>query len=319
MIPTDSLSPAPVAPTPRRELARAFQLVAPVVFALALAGALFDREPFDTWFYCFAWWSYVLYVDGWVHRHRGESLLLSHPRRFAFFSLFSVGLWFIFEAFNFRLENWSYQGMPLSPAVRWAGYILGFATVVPALMETADLLETAGLVGEGHVKPLGWKREVEKPLVAAGATMLILSLALPRYFFPLVWGGFAFLLEPLNERLGAPSILADWREGRVGRLKLLLSSGFLCGILWEAWNVPAGAHWVYHLPMDHFLKVFAMPLPGYLGFPVFAVEAFVMTSTALVLWEKAGRWGRVLLTVAWAAFAVFMCRALDMFTVAGFS
>jgi hypothetical protein len=284
------------------------------VFALALAGAVANREPFDTWFYSFAWWSALAFVDGWVYRRRGESLLLGYPSRFAFFAVFSVGLWFLFEALNFRLGNWTYQGLPAGALTRKLGYVLGFATVVPAIMEVADLLDTAAVLHNGHVKPLGWKKPVEKPLIASGVVMLALALAWPGVFFPFVWVAFALILDPLNERLGAPSLIADWREGSVRRLRTLLLAGLLCGVLWEAWNMPAGARWVYHLPGLEKIKVFEMPLPGYLGFPAFAVEVFVMSSLALAVWERSPKFLKTALLAAWAGYAYLMCGWVDRFT-----
>jgi hypothetical protein len=307
-------APAVAVDNHRTQTARSLMILGGGTFLLALTGALMDKDPFDTWFYDFAWWSYIAFVDGWVHRRRGESLLLSHPARFAFFAFFSVGLWFFFEALNLRLANWSYTGLPAAAWARWAGYVLGFATVVPALMETADLLDTAEVLHDGHVKPIGWKKRVAPLFLGLGVACLALPLLWPKVFFPLIWIAFIFLLDPLNERLGAPSLITDWREGSIRRLRVLLLAGILCGVLWETWNAPAGAHWVYHLPGLEMMKVFQMPLPGYLGFPLFAVEAFVMTSLALALWERASRPVKVLAVAGLAGFIYVMCGLVDRFT-----
>jgi hypothetical protein len=308
-------APAP-APEPQGapDHARALMAAGAAMFLIALGGALADQEPFHTAFFCFAWWSYILFVDGWVHRRRGESLLLSHPGRFAFFTVFSVGLWFLFEALNLRLGNWTYRGLPTETTLRWAGYLLGFATVVPALMETADLVDTAGILGDGHIRPIGWKKPVNKYAAAAGAAALALTLLWPGLFFPLVWVAFALLVDPVNERLGAPSLITDWREGSAKRLRVLLLSGLFCGVLWEAWNMPAGARWEYNLPGLSGVKIFEMPLPGYLGFPFFAVEVFALSSLALALWEKASRPLKAVLLAAWAGFAYLMCGLVDKMT-----
>ena len=53
-------------------------------------------------------------------------------------------------------------------------------------------------------------------------------------------------------------------------------SGFLCGVLWEFWNYWCGAKWHYTVPIMENLKIFEMPVPGYLGFPAFAFECFTM-------------------------------------------
>jgi len=56
----------------------------------------------------------------------------------------------------------------------------------------------------------------------------------------------------------------------------LLAAGGLCGILWEFWNYQASARWIYVFPILQDMKVFEMPLPGFLGFPPFALETFAM-------------------------------------------
>ena len=53
-------------------------------------------------------------------------------------------------------------------------------------------------------------------------------------------------------------------------------SGFLCGMLWEFWNFWSRAKWHYTVPIMERLKIFEMPVPGYLGFPAFALECFTM-------------------------------------------
>jgi len=304
--------------TVRYKLSQIFMLLGLGIFVVSAGFATRGREPFATWFFDFAWWSYLLFIDGWVYRHRGESLLLNHPGRFLFLACWSVLLWFLFEAFNLRLQNWAYVGLPAALPLRWFGYAIAFATVAPAILETADLVETAQFIKEGRVRPLGWRRSVGPYFMALGALMLLLPLLWPRFFFPLVWGGFLFLLEPLNARWGVPSLITDWREGRLHRFWILLISGFFCGVLWEWWNSWSGARWVYSVPWVSGCKIFEMPLLGYLGFPPFAVSVFVMTVFAVTLWEKSPRPVRALLVLAAAAAVLLMCAAVDQFTVKGF-
>ncbi len=97
-----------------------------------------------------------------------------------------------------------------------------------------------------------------------------------QYLAAPVWLGFIFLLDPINDRLGFESIIGDWRQGRTDRLVNLLLSGALCGVLWEFWNYWSRSKWHYSVPIMPNVRIFEMPLPGYLGFPPFAVECFVM-------------------------------------------
>jgi hypothetical protein len=91
-----------------------------------------------------------------------------------------------------------------------------------------------------------------------------------------VFLGFIFLLDPLNARAGRESLLADAAARRYDRLINLAGSGALCGILWEFWNYWSRAKWHYTVPVMENLKIFEMPLPGYFGFPPFALECFTM-------------------------------------------
>ena len=93
--------------------------------------------------------------------------------------------------------------------------------------------------------------------------------------FSLIWLGVFFVLDPLNYSRGAPSIIRDWENGNPRRFFLLLTAGLLCGLLWEFWNFWAASKWVYTVPFFDQLKIFEMPVAGFLGFPPFAVEAFV--------------------------------------------
>jgi len=57
-------------------------------FGLALLAvaevSLFRRvEPFYSWFYCLAWWSYILLADNLLLAARGRSLLSSRRRELA--------------------------------------------------------------------------------------------------------------------------------------------------------------------------------------------------------------------------------------------
>jgi hypothetical protein len=113
--------------------------------------------------------------------------------------------------------------------------------------------------------------------IAFGALLLAWPLLWPSpYLAAPVFLGFIFLLDPINARLGAESLTADLGAGRTDRLVNLALSGFLCGILWEFWNYWARTKWHYTVPIMERLKVFEMPVPGYFGFPAFAVECFTM-------------------------------------------
>ena len=92
-----------------------------------------------------------------------------------------------------------------------------------------------------------------------------------------MWIGLIFLLDPVLYRLDPEvSLLGRAEKGRYGLILRLLVAGLLCGFLWEFWNYWSGAKWVYTVPHFNFWKVFEMPVLGYLGFPPFALECYVL-------------------------------------------
>jgi hypothetical protein len=123
--------------------------------------------------------------------------------------------------------------------------------------------------------------------IALGAAMLAWPLLWPSpYLAAPVFLGFIFLLDPINQWLGGESLANDVRAGDYRRLTNLLLSGLLCGILWEFWNYWASAKWHYTVPIMEHLKIFEMPVPGYLGFPAFALECFTMYVFVRTLWLR---------------------------------
>lgn len=253
--------------------------------ALVAAEALMFRgvEPVATYFTPIAWTAYILLADGAVFAVRGSSRLRTEPGEFALTAVLSVPLWLVFEAYNLRLENWAYAGLPEDLLARWFGYGWSFATITPAIFITADLVESFGWFAK-PARRAEFSATVLGNLVTAGALMLLLPLLLPKgvgaYLFALVWLGFVFLLDPVNFRLGLPSLIGDLATGRRSRLYSLLIAGWVCGWLWEFWNYWAAAKWLYIFPMFQQWKIFEMPAPGYLGFSPFALECFTMYVTA---------------------------------------
>lgn len=229
-----------------------------------------------------AWTCYILLVDAAVLAITGHSLLQNHPKGFALLALLSVPLWLIFEAYNLRLQNWTYVGLPHAWPLALLGYGWSFATITPGIFETADLILAFGWFrSESSIQ---FSRAARRLMTLFGAICLLVPLLVPealaRRLFILVWIGFVFLLDPINFGLGLPSLMGDFEKGRPARLYALLASGFVCGCFWEFWNYWAAAKWHYIFPMFQQVKIFEMPAPGFLGFLPFALECFCMYVTA---------------------------------------
>jgi hypothetical protein len=246
-------------------------------WVFASACMLRRQEPFHTWYYVFSWWSYIFFLEAFLHMRGAKSDLFDSPRRFLLQAPLSVTIWLIFEVFNFRLENWHYVHVPSSLPMRWFGYVISFATVLPGLNATKHLFHYLGCFNRLRWSPLNLPNAVHLWIIGAGGLSLILPILWPRFFFPLVWLAFIMLLAPFHLSASSPGLVQDLQTGRPRELLEWLVSGLLCGFLWEFWNFWAGAKWVYTVPYLGWLKVFEMPLLGFLGFPPFAVECYLLT------------------------------------------
>jgi hypothetical protein len=226
------------------------------------------------------WTGYLLLIDAAVWSLRGESRLGKTPAHFVALAFWSVPLWLIFEAYNLRLENWTYVGLPDSLVVRCGGSVWSFATIWPAIFETADFVKALGFFRPQASRCLRLSASAHLGIFLMGLVLVTVPVLVPvsvaRYLFGPIWVGFILLLDPLNYYVKGPSLLRDLEAGSTSTLYSLLMSGLFCGILWEFWNYWASAKWVYVFPILQGWKVFEMPLPGYLGFPAFALECFVM-------------------------------------------
>lgn len=253
-----------------------------VAMAVSQTCTLLRIEPFHSWNTPIAWTGYILFADALVFKRRGASWLKDNPAEFVFLSAASVPLWSIFELYNkCCIRNWYYVGLPQVILLRYFGYAWSFATILPAMFETADLVSSLRdrRASVHRADPSNPRRlgAAAWATVTAGALMLAIPIVYPStYLAAPIWLGFIFLLDPLNARAGDESILGDWHSGRAARLINLLIAGLICGLLWELWNYWAGAKWIYNVPILPEIKVFEMPILGFGGFPAFAVECFVM-------------------------------------------
>jgi hypothetical protein len=285
-------------------------------WAVGLWGIIRGDKNILQYLYFFAWYPYIAFLDGLIFRLRGRSWLLTQPRKFLRMFFWSTTVWLIFEALNLVLHNWGYVAVVSVGWVRWGGYALAFATVLPGVLLTAQVMDALGAFPgvKGQPFNLGnWQ-----PLsLLIGVAFLVLPVIFPHYAFPLVWGAFFFLLDPWCDLLGGPSLIARFAQGERREHLCLLAAGLVCGLWWEAWNYFAISKWVYTLPVLNFWKVFEMPLLGFLGFPPFALECAVMYNFLTALYD------RVLTTpkrrrfsyVLQLAFWILMFAALDAWTV----
>jgi hypothetical protein len=177
------------------------------------------------------WLGYVLLVDALVLRRRGTSILTRSPRDFALLFGCSVPVWWLFEAFNLRTQNWQYLGGErFGPLTYFVLTSLSFSTVMPAIFETAELVRSAGWMRRLSGGPrLGPSRPVLLAMLGLGFVMLALSVIRPEYFYPFLWGSVFFLVEPINAWRGRYSLLGYLRHGDWQPVAALALSALVCG------------------------------------------------------------------------------------------
>jgi hypothetical protein len=283
-------------------------------------------EPFPTWFYCFAWWSYILLADNLLWKLRGKSLLTGRRREFWGMLPLSVFIWLLFEAYNFILHNWSYAGVPAETWQRWTGYALSFATVLPGIFITSDLLEL--LFGRpsgpaaSECESLSSRpcRGPSPIFIALGLALTLAPLIWPRYFFPAIWLGPIFLLDPLLEKVGMRSLsLSIFAKDR-RRIWSLLLGGLLCGLFWEFWNFWADSKWIYTVPFFGKWKLFEMPVLGFFGFPPFALECWILYHLLRAIpRQMASSAARVAWWLCLGIVSLIVFRGIDSHTVVRFA
>ena len=95
--------------------------------------------------------------------------------------------------------------------MRWGGYALAFATVLPGVLLTAEVLEALGVFRDvkGRAFNLGLAAGV--PDGGGGAAGVSPGVAL--LYLPLIWGAFFFLLDPFASCMGGPSLIARFAAG----------------------------------------------------------------------------------------------------------
>ena len=256
------------------------------IIAAAEALLVGGHPVVGRWFTPIVWTGYVLLADALVARATGRSYLTTDRAELVLVALASIGCWWLFEWYDAprfwrggadRIGLWwQYHGLEPDPWLRRVGYDWSFATIFPALFLTAALLR-ARVFRRVRVRP--WRPPpawLNASIVLGVVFVLLPLLVVNVWLVPLVWTGFVLLLEPLNYRRGRPSWLAALAAGDASLVLALLASGLACGVLWEFWNYWAATKWTYTVPYPGGVKVFEMPVLGYLGFPPFALECYAM-------------------------------------------
>ncbi len=233
------------------------------------------------------WLAYIVVVNAICRRRTGRSLLTGRP--WFFLSLFPVSavFWWFFEYLNRFVQNWYYVGAEFGPWSYFWYATLPFATVLPAVLSTRDLVRSFAWVQRafGSVRPL---TGFDSPLwpwtaLAAAAGGLAGIGVRPNLLFPLLWFAPLLIIVSLRSICGKPHPLqdltgTDWTNAVSAALAALI-----CGVFWEMWNFYSLAKWKYSIPFVHRFEIFEMPILGYAGYLPFGLECAAVADW----WESA--------------------------------
>lgn len=237
--------------------------------ALTLAFARVS-EAVDLARFPLAWAGVLVALDGACRARHGRSPLATVQDWLACCTL-SVVFWDVFEVLNLRLHNWWYVGLSPSGLSGSTFAALSFATVLPAVR----LGLCAVSPREEPPQRFAPARSV-RPLLLAGTLALALALASPRFFFGCAWLFLWPLCEAALSRLPLRSLPSPLEAFRARDLRLplrLIAIALPLGLVWESLNSGCERGWIYTVPFFEHPKLFEMPLPGYLGYVPFLLEA----------------------------------------------
>ncbi|MGR3178517.1 MAG: hypothetical protein ACUZ8E_10715 [Candidatus Anammoxibacter sp.] len=244
----------------------------------------------SAWTTPFCWAGYLLFIDSVIYRIKGHSLIYNRRKEFFVQLPLSILFWVIFEVYNFHLHNWEYIGLPQNNLVLCIGMAIAFATIMPGLFLTSELIETLNVFDKFKIAKLKVDNRIVYGSIVIGFLFIMFPLLLKgsiaKYLFGLVWTGFLLIFDPIVYASKGDSLLKDLEDGKLNRILSLFSGGLVCGLLWEFWNYWSATKWVYTAPFTHDIKIFEMPIIGFIGFAPFAWEYFAFYSFCKLFVKK---------------------------------
>lgn len=253
-------------------------LICFVEFCLLIQHNFYFAYKISIWTTPLCWLSYVMFLDAVIFRLKGNSLLCNRRREFYIQMPLSIAFWLLFELYNLHLSNWEYHGLPKNKIELSIGMGLAFAMIMPGIFQTTELIETLRFFDRFRISNLRTSNRIIYSSIVIGFFFIMAPLLLNRdyasYLFGLVWTGYVMIFDPIVYCSKGDSLLKDLEEGTLSRILSLFTAGYICGFLWEFWNYWAASKWVYTAPFMRDVKIFEMPVAGFLGFGPFAWEYF---------------------------------------------
>ncbi|MDD5678237.1 MAG: hypothetical protein PHW60_09655 [Kiritimatiellae bacterium] len=230
------------------------------------------------------WLAYIITVNALTWRRTGQCMLTHRTRYFLLLFPVSALFWWLFEYLNRFVQNWYYVGIgALTPLDYFFYATLPFATVLPAVMGTCDLLATYPRLYAGLIRFRPLVKVHSRPVAVLVFALSALGLAgiglWPDYLFPLLWLAPLGMLASLQTLAGRTTLFGNLARGDWRRIVLLALSALICGFFWEMWNFYSLAKWVYAVPFVNRFHLFEMPILGYAGYLPFGLECALIADS----------------------------------------
>jgi hypothetical protein len=228
------------------------------------------------------WFSYIIVVNAVCQARTGTCLIRERPAFFLLLFPASAAFWWFFEYLNRFAQNWFYVGVDFGPWAYFWYATLPFATVLPAVLSTRQLLLSMHWIRQsyGSLKLL----KFPYPRLWAVAVLALSAAGLagigirPNYFFPVLWISPLLIITCLQALMKEAHLLRQMAEGDWSGAVSAALAAVICGGFWEMWNYFSLAKWQYSIPFVHRFQLFEMPLLGYAGYLPFGLECAVIGS-----------------------------------------
>jgi hypothetical protein len=256
---------------------------------LILLGELnfyFVIQPFAISYMMIVWPGYLLVVDSIVYKLKRKSLLTSYPKEFLLMIVLSMPFWLMYEFYNLFTFSWHYVN------AIWYINIFDFVVVIPAVLETFTLIHALDMGKRLDAKRIlpsrgAADKAMLKMLAFFGFIITVLPVLMGPYGVLLMWTGICLLFDPVNYLTGRASLLREASRGVRSTIIQASIAGLVTGFFWEFWNYQAYTQWVYTLPSIIIpIRLFAMPLEGYIGYLPFGMACFLFYAYCRKFWFK---------------------------------
>ncbi len=235
-------------------------------------------SPLQAHTFSIPWIGFIVLVNALTFMRSGRSMITHQKKYLLLLFLFSAVFWWYFEYLNQFVENWYYVNVETLDRLEFTLYAtLPFATVLPAVTGTRDLLLTFPRVSGGLDRffRIPFKKPVRTAITGglAATAALALTPLWPDYFFPMLWlaplviiAAIVVVIEP-----DAPAV-KDITGGNLRNIYLLALAALICGFFWEMWNYYSFTRWEYSVPFVNRYYIFEMPVLGYAGYLPFGLQ-----------------------------------------------